>query len=62
MLGIGFVCFLVGGLMFSSAFVCFCLDLCWALGLSVCLLGHLFLKCLCYLEQAQLIICFWNIW
>ena len=41
--------------MFSSVFVCFWPDLCWALGLSVCLLGHLFLKWLCYLEQAQLI-------
>ena len=86
MLGIGFVCFFVGELMFGIAFVCFwglmldtgfvCWlgDLCWALDLSVfcgTYVGHwvcLFVgwvtyvwKWLYYLEQAQLINCFWNI-
>ena len=40
MLGIGFICFLVGGIILGSAFVCFC-GLCLALGYSVCLLGEL---------------------
>ena len=75
MLGIGFVCFLV-----TYVWHCICLFwgvvLCWALGLSVSLLGtyvwhwvHLFLGCvtyvwkwLGYLEQAELINCFSNIW
>ena len=35
MFGIGLVCFFVGELMFGTAFVCFLWDLCWALGLSV---------------------------
>ena len=38
MLGIGFVCLLVGGLMFGIGFVCYFWELCLALGLSVCLL------------------------
>ena len=40
MSGIGFVCFLFGGNMFSSEFVCFLCELCWALGLSVSYLGE----------------------
>ena len=30
--------------MFGIAFVCFWWDLCWALGLSLCWLGHLCLE------------------
>ena len=44
MLCIGFVCFLVGGLIFGIALVCFLWDLCWALGLSVSWLGDLCLE------------------
>ena len=40
MLGIAFVCFFVGGLMFGIAFFCYLWDLCWALGLSVCFCGN----------------------
>ena len=40
MLGIGFVCFLVWGLMFGIVFVILW-DLGWALGLSVCWLDDL---------------------
>ena len=41
MLGIGFVCFFVGGLVFGIALVCYLWGLCWALGLSLCWLGDL---------------------
>ena len=41
MLGIGFVCFFVGGLMFGIAFVSYLWELRWALGLSVCWLVDL---------------------
>ena len=37
MLGIGFVCLLVGGLLFGIGFVRYFWELCWSLGLSVCL-------------------------
>ena len=48
--------------MFGIGFVCWLGVLCLALGLSVCWLGDYVGKWLCYLEQAQLINCFWNIW
>ena len=62
MLCIGFVCFLVGAPMFGIAFVCFCETY---VGHWVCLFlgwGTYVWKWLGYLEQAQLINCFWNIW
>ena len=56
-----FVCLFVGWGTYVWHCVCFLWDLCWALGLSVgC--GTYVCKWLGYLEQAQLINCFWNIW
>ena len=74
MFGIGFVCFFVG-IMLAIGFVCCLGDLCLALRLYV-IFGNYVLHWVClfvgwvnyvwkwlgYLEQPQLINCFWNIW
>ena len=62
-------------MIYGGNWVCLLGELCWALHLSVFGVSHgwnwvslfvcwgtYFLKWLCYLEQAQLNNCFWNIW